>query len=114
MEKEKTKQGENCRICELLRKGERARIENEKHAAIIQRQKIEPIDYSENLIGIGDTIKFLTLYGYRMAIVRSIINEPGKGFAFRFDPMQIGPNQAFKPVSQWHLSYGMQSVTKVI
>jgi hypothetical protein len=102
---------ENCTLCESIRKGEQARSYVEKRTALLARQRMEPIDHNENLISIGDTIAFLTLYGYRKATVNSISKDHG-GYLFHFDPMQIGPKPAWKPVSKWHLNYNQQVCVK--
>jgi hypothetical protein len=62
-------------------------------------------------VKIGDTVEFFTLYRWKQAVVISIELIPtvrGKAGTFDtviyFDPMQIGPEEAFKPTSDWNLN----------
>lgn len=104
--------GENCRLCERIRKGEAAGRSNERYRNWLLRQKTEPVDCDENVITIGDDITFLSLYGYRTVTVTDITYDDGKGFIFHFEPLQIGPEPAFKPSAKWALNYCMQSCRK--
>lgn len=103
---------EHCRICGFLRKAEIARIECERRAAFLVRQQTEPVDFNENLISIGNQVTFLTLYGYRTAIVTDVVKDTEKGFILHFEPMQIGPEGAFSATSRWCLNYNQQSCRK--
>lgn len=103
---------EHCRICGFLRKAEESRQYCEQRTRFLVRQRTEPIDCDYNLISIGSDITFLTLYGYRAAIVSRITNDAEKGFVLHFEPMQIGPESAFSAVSHWCLNYNQQSCRK--
>lgn len=65
----------------------------------------------QRTVKIGDTVEFFTLYRWKQAIVKYISHKPtvmGKAGTLdtiiHFDSMQIGPEDAFKPTSDWNLN----------
>ncbi len=84
-----------------------------KHAYTMTRaefiQSDLPSDEYGHILEVGDKAKFMTLYGYREVVIKNL-NKDEDGWFIIFDPIQVGPEKAFKPISQWHIKHMMMQV----
>lgn len=62
-------------------------------------------------VKVGDTVEFFTLCCWKQAVVKSLSQKPtvmGKAGTFdtiiHFDPIQIGPEDVFEPISEWNMN----------
>ena len=76
---------------------------------------LPPIDNHGIILKVGDRVKFMTLYGLREVVVKKITLDKEEPYLWQspyilhFDEIQVGPEEAFKPISQWHVYRGMMS-----
>jgi hypothetical protein len=97
----------DCKSCQRMRKYLDACEYMDKVNDTKSRQRFAPVDNNGGFIFIGDKIEFMTLYGTKTAIVNRL-SSTRKGWIAHFEPQQIGPHEAFKPVSSWAISHLMQ------
>ena len=66
------------------------------------------LDHYGNKIQPGSEVSFISLYGLR-TVTATAVGTDEKGIFIEFEPLQIGPEKAFKPVSRWYDGYSMMT-----